>query len=58
MELATSTLVKMLRDTADMEGRKVVLKNPATMKFTRKPAVVEVSLPRGKLGESESSLQT
>jgi hypothetical protein len=57
MELATSTLVKMLRDTADMEGRKVVLKNPATMKFTRKPAVVEVSLPRGKLGECLSSLQ-
>jgi hypothetical protein len=57
-ELATSTLVKMLRDTAEMEGRKVVLKNPATMKFTRKPAVVEASRPQGKLGESESSLQT
>jgi hypothetical protein len=58
MELATSTLVKMLRDTADMEGRKVVLRNPATMKFTRKPAVVEVSLPRGKIGGCFSLLQT
>jgi hypothetical protein len=52
MELATSTLVQLLRDTADMEGRKVVLKNPATTKFTKKPSVVKVSLPRGKLGES------
>jgi hypothetical protein len=52
MELATSTLVKLLRDTADTEGRKVVLKNPATTKFTKKPSVTEIALPRGKLGES------
>lgn len=58
MEFATSTLVKLLRDTADQEGRKVVLKNPATMKFTKKPAVVELTLPRGKLGESLSTLPT
>lgn len=57
MELSKSTLVKMLRDTADMEGRKVVLRNPSTMKFTRKPDVVEVTLPRGKLGKFVSSLQ-
>jgi hypothetical protein len=51
MQLSTSTLVKLLNDTADMEGRKVVLRNPSTMNFTRKPNVVEVPLPRGKLGK-------
>jgi hypothetical protein len=57
MEFATSSLVKMLKDTDDMVDRAVVLRNPSTMKFTSKPAVVEVTLPRGELGESLASLQ-
>ena len=50
MELATPELVKLLKDTVDVEGRMLTLKNPATTKMTKKPDAMEVKLPKGKLG--------
>eukprot|EP00544_Gedaniella_sp_CCMP2646_P011301 CAMPEP_0202494188 /NCGR_PEP_ID=MMETSP1361-20130828/10970_1 /ASSEMBLY_ACC=CAM_ASM_000849 /TAXON_ID=210615 /ORGANISM="Staurosira complex sp., Strain CCMP2646" /LENGTH=654 /DNA_ID=CAMNT_0049124611 /DNA_START=78 /DNA_END=2042 /DNA_ORIENTATION=+ len=50
MELSTPELVKLLKDTVDVEGRMITLKNPATTKMTKKPDAMEVKLPKGKLG--------
>jgi hypothetical protein len=50
MELSTPELVKLLKDSVDVEGRMITLKNPATTKMTKKPDAMEVKLPKGKLG--------
>jgi hypothetical protein len=50
MELSTPDLVGLLRDTADIDGRMITLKNPATTKMSKKPDAMEVKLPAGKLG--------
>jgi hypothetical protein len=50
IELTTPELVTLLKDTVDVEGRMITLKNPATTKMTKKPDAMEVKLPKGKLG--------
>ena len=50
MQLTTPELVSILKDSADIDGRMITLKNPATTKMSKKPDAMEVKLPKGKLG--------
>jgi hypothetical protein len=52
--LSVNKLVKALNESAETDGRTMLLKNPATRRLSER----EVSLPRGKLGEYLLALQT
>ena len=49
MEVDTNELIRIFQETTNIEGRVLLLKNPALGNFTKKPDSKEVALPAGSL---------